>query len=88
VINDAEPVVSNPEISKLLKLWQRHKRSTTVPRAFGGGPVDGKGNLSEYHFEKELKLPHDLITPGTPGVPTGDVHSRLIDAVREIHINQ
>jgi carboxylesterase len=69
VINDAEPAVSNAEILKLLKLWQRH----------------GKTNLNEYHFEKEMKLPHDIITPGTPGVPIGEIQPRLINAVREIH---
>ena len=69
VINDAEPGVSNAEISKLLKLWQKH----------------GKENLSEFHFEKEMRLPHDIITPGTPGVPIGDVHPRLVNAVRNIH---
>ena len=72
IINDAEPAVSNTEIYKLLKLWQR----------------SGKGNLSEYHFEKDMKLPHDIITPGTPGVPIGDIHPRLIGAVRDIHANQ
>jgi carboxylesterase len=72
VINDAEPAVSNAEILKLLKLWQKH----------------GKGKLSEYHFEKDMKLPHDIITPGTPGVPVGDIHPRLIGAVRDIHSNQ
>lgn len=72
IINDAEPAVSNAEIFKLLKLWRRHSR----------------GNLSEYHFEKDMKLPHDIITPGTPGVPIGDIHTRLIGAVRDIHANQ
>jgi len=69
VINDAEPAVSNPEIFRLLKLWKKH----------------GKGNLSEYHFEKEMKLPHDIITPGTPGVPVGDVHPRLVNAIEAVH---
>lgn len=72
IINDAEPAVSNAEIFRLLRLWRKH----------------GKGNLSEYHFEKDMKLPHDLITPGTPGVPIGDVHPRLINAVRDIHVKQ
>lgn len=72
IINDAEPAVSNAEISKLLKLWQKN----------------GKGNLNEYHFEKEMKLPHDIITPGTPGVPIGDIHPRLINVVRGKHISQ
>jgi len=72
IINDAEPAVSNAEISRLLKLWQKH----------------GKGNLSEVHFEKDMGLPHDIITPGTPGVPIEDIHPRLINAVKDIHANQ
>jgi len=50
--------------------------------------VDGKGNLREVHFEKDLNLPHDIITPGTPGVPVEITHPRLISAVREMHNNQ
>jgi len=69
IINDAEPAVSNAEIMRFLKLWRKH------------GNVD----LAEVHFEKEMKLPHDIITPGTPGVPIADVQPRLINAVREIH---
>jgi carboxylesterase len=69
IINDAEPAVSNAEILRFLKLWRKH----------------GKVNLSEVHFEKEMKLPHDIITPGTPGVPIGDIQPRLISAIREIH---
>jgi len=72
IINDAEPAVSNVEILKLLRLWQKY----------------GKVNLSEVHFEKDLKLPHDIITPGTPGVPVEITHPRLISAVRDIHSNQ
>lgn len=72
IINDAEPAVSNAEIFKQFKSWQKH----------------GKGNLNEYHFEKEMKLPHDIITPGTPGVPIGDIQSRLIGVVRDLHANQ
>ncbi|HEU0293260.1 MAG TPA: alpha/beta fold hydrolase [Anaerolineales bacterium] len=71
IINDAEPAVSNAEIVRLLRLWRKH----------------GQGNLSEYHFEKDMKLPHDIITPGTPGVPIGDIQPRLIGAVRDIHAN-
>jgi hypothetical protein len=44
--------------------------------------------LSEVHFEKDLKLPHDIITPGTPGVPVEVTHPRLIRAVRDVHGNQ
>lgn len=71
IINDAEPAVSNAEIMKLMKLWRKH----------------GIGNLNEYHFEKEMKLPHDIITPKTPGVPTGEIQPRLIQAVKNIHAN-
>jgi alpha-beta hydrolase superfamily lysophospholipase len=72
IINDADPAVSNAEILRFLKLWQKH----------------GKGNLNEVHFEKDMKLPHDIITPGTPGVPIADIHPRLINTVRDIHANQ
>ena len=72
VINDAEPAISNAEIFKFVGLWQKH----------------GKGNLREYHFEKDMNLPHDIITPGTPGVPIGDVHPRLINAVRDTHVKE
>jgi carboxylesterase len=83
ILNDAEPAVSNAETLKLYELWQKHKRST--PRS---GSVDGKGNLSKVHFEKDLKLPHDIITPGTPGAPVEITHPRLISAVRDIHGHQ
>jgi alpha-beta hydrolase superfamily lysophospholipase len=69
IINDAEPAVSNAEIVKFIDLWQRHENV----------------KVSEVHFEKEMKLPHDIITPGTPGVPIADIQPRLINAVREIH---
>jgi hypothetical protein len=72
IINDAEPAVSNAEILKLLRLWRKH----------------GKGNLSEYHFEKDMQLPHDIITPGTPGVPIADIQLRLLSAVRDALANQ
>ena len=72
IINDAEPAVSNAEILKLIQLWRKR----------------GNANLSEYHFEKEMKLPHDIITPGTPGVPLADVHPRLITVVKDVHLLQ
>jgi carboxylesterase len=70
ILNDAEPAVSNAEALKLFRLWQEHS----------------KRNLSELHFEKEMKLPHDIITPGTPGVPIEDINPRLINAVRDVHV--
>ena len=72
IINDAEPAVSNPEALRLFRLWQR----------------DGNANLSQVHFEKEMNLPHDIITPGTPGVPIQDIQPRLIGAIRDIHARQ
>ncbi|MGZ9167123.1 MAG: alpha/beta hydrolase [Anaerolineales bacterium] len=83
IINDAEPAVSNAQALRLFRLWQEHERST--PRS---GSVEGRGNLSEVHFEKEMNLPHDIITPGTPGVPTQDIQPRLIGAVRDLHARQ
>jgi len=80
ILNDAEPAVSNAEALRMFRLWQKHKRS--APRS---GNPDGEGNLNEVHFEKELKLPHDIITPGTPGVPMEEVNPRLINAVRDVH---
>jgi carboxylesterase len=72
ILNDAEPAISNAEAMRLVRLWQKN----------------GKANLSEIHFEKEMKLPHDIITPGTPGVPLEIVNSRLINAVRDVQANR
>lgn len=69
IINDSEPAVSNAEIMKFIELWRKH----------------GMVNINEVHFEKEMKLPHDIITPGTPGVPIGEIQPRLINAIREVH---
>ena len=72
VINESEPAVSNTEIHKLINSWKKH----------------GKGNISEYFFETDMKLPHDIITPGTPNLPIELIHPRLVSAVREIHTRQ
>jgi alpha-beta hydrolase superfamily lysophospholipase len=72
IINDAEPAVSNAEILRFIKIWQKQ----------------GSVNLSEVHFEKEMKLPHDIITPGTPGVPIGEIQPRLITMVRDTYTGQ
>ena len=69
VINQAEPAVSNREIVKLMKLWRKH----------------GRSDVGEYYFEKDMKLPHDIITPGTPDLPIQAIHPRLIGAVKDIH---
>ena len=83
IINDAEPAVSNAETLKLLQLWKKHQRSTPL-----SGSMDGTRNLTVIHFEKDLKLPHDIITPGTPGVPVEITHPRLVSAVREMHMHK
>ena len=69
IINDAEPAVSNGEITRFLKVWRKH----------------GSVTITEVHLEREMKLPHDIITPGTPDVPIAVVQRRLINAIREIH---
>ena len=69
IINDAEPAVSNAEILRFLELWRKH----------------GRGDVNEVHFDKDMNLPHDMITPGTPGVPMGEIQPRLINAIRERH---
>jgi carboxylesterase len=69
ILNDAEPAVSNAEALRLYRLWQKHS----------------KANLSEVHFERDMRLPHDIITPGTPGVPIEVINPRLINAVRDVH---
>jgi hypothetical protein len=69
ILNDAEPAVSNVEALKLFRRWQKY----------------GKDNLSVVHFEKAMKLPHDIITPGTPGVPFEEINPRLINTVRDVH---
>jgi hypothetical protein len=41
--------------------------------------------VSEYFFEKNMKLPHDIITPGTPNLPIEEIHPRLVSAVKDMH---
>ena len=69
VINESEPAVSNAEIARLLQLWKKR----------------GATNLSESYFEKEMKLPHDIITTGTPNLPIDIIHPRLVWTVKEFH---
>ena len=70
IINDAEPAVSNAEILKLLRSWQKH----------------GTDKVYEYHFEKDMLLPHDVITPGVYGAPITDLQPRLIGVIRNVHM--
>lgn len=69
IINDAEPAISNAEIMKLIKRWQKH----------------GKVSVTELHFERDMHLPHDILTPGTPGLPIGAIYPRLVGAIRDVH---
>jgi hypothetical protein len=41
--------------------------------------------VSTYQFERDLRLPHDMITPGTPNVPMDLVYDRLIEQVQKLH---
>jgi pimeloyl-ACP methyl ester carboxylesterase len=66
VINDFDPSVSNAEINSLLKIWMKFK----------------KNGIRSYHFEKEMHMLHDIITPETPGVPHEEVYQRLIEQVQ------
>jgi hypothetical protein len=72
LINDAEPGVSNAELDNLCGIWKSKRPD----------------NVSVYHFEREMKLPHDIITPGTPGVPTEDVNARIITQVTRLAENK
>jgi len=69
VMNDSEPSVSNIELMKLLEAWQKQ----------------GNANRGAYHFKKDLKLPHDFITPGAVALQAEDIYPRLISMVKAIH---
>jgi len=49
VTNASEPSVNNDVIDRFVDLWQEHD-----------GAVD---RISSYRFERDLNLPHDIITP-------------------------
>lgn len=42
-------------------------------------------NVRWYEFEKEMKMLHDIITPGTPNIPTDEVYARLVNQVLALH---
>ena len=67
VINESEPDVSNAELENILQDWQKNP---------------GKATLRAFRFEPDLKLPHDIITPETPGLQVEVVYERLIDLIR------
>jgi pimeloyl-ACP methyl ester carboxylesterase len=68
VTNAAEPAVHNGMIDQLVQIWRRHSGA----------------RVHTYSFERTMNLPHDLITPGTPGVPTEEVYARLIEQVQAL----
>ena len=72
MINDFDPGVSNARMQKLVQIWKEH----------------GKQDLGEYHFEREMKMLHDIITPGTPGVPVDEVYRRIEGQILILHDSQ
>lgn len=69
--NDFDMGVSNSEIESLVALWKSH----------------GVEKLSSYHFERNMKMLHDIITPGTPGVPTMQVYDSILHEVESLDQN-
>lgn len=69
VVNESEPSVNNRLVERLTKAWRK--------RAFS--------RVQSYRFEKALHLPHDLISPGSPGVPTEWVYERMVEQVQRLH---
>jgi carboxylesterase len=72
ITNACEPGVNNGAIDQLAAAWGRY---------------DGV-SVQCYAFGKEMCLPHDLMTPGTPGVPTEEVYERLVEQVQRLHEDQ
>jgi len=69
--NDFDKGVSNAEIEKLTALWKTHNPE----------------KISSYHFEREMKMLHDIITPGTPGIPTAEIYARILHEVETPDVN-
>lgn len=65
MMNDFDKGVSNAEIEALTGVWKTYKPD----------------RVSSYHFERELKMLHDIITPGTPGIPTAENYARILAEV-------
>lgn len=68
VINDKEPAVNNTELRKLNESWKSY----------------GTMEVETIHLDKGLKLPHDIITPETPGLDINIVYDQLMSRVRAI----
>lgn len=71
MVNDFDVGVSNAEIETLTELWKSYKTE----------------KVSSVHFEREMKMLHDIITPGTPGVSTAEVYARIFHEVNGLKIN-
>ncbi len=69
--NDYDMGVSNAEIETLIRLWTTHEPE----------------KVCNYHFERDMKMLHDIITPGTPGVPTAEVYDRILREVETLDKN-
>ena len=67
VLNESEPGVSNPELEKITADWQKNRANT---------------ELSTFRLPAKLKLPHDIITPETPGLPVEAVYALLIQCIQ------
>jgi len=71
MVNDFDLGVSNKETNSLIDLWKTSKGD----------------RVSEVHFDREMKMLHDVITPGTPGIPTEEVYARILHEVESIQDN-
>lgn len=69
--NDFDKGVSNVEIEKLTLLWKAHNPE----------------KVSSYHFARDMKMLHDIITPGTPGIPTAEIYARILQVVETSEAN-
>ena len=69
ITNPSDMAVHNGLIDRLVRTWRQH----------------GDARVHTYSFDPALRLPHDLITPGTPGVPTEEVYARLVEQVQRLH---
>jgi len=66
--NDFDMGVSNAEIDALTDLWKAHNPE----------------KINSYHFEREMKMLHDIITPGTPGIPSAEIYARILHEVETL----
>ncbi len=60
-----DPAVSNAEIERVARKWQAY----------------APGVVTTYEFESSLHLPHDIITPESPGTRVDYVYPKLIELI-------